>query len=85
MAAPPTGEEDEGDDKWRFSLEEVGSQDDPERHVDESEDEPGGNVAGTLERNQPLEPGEVDLKNAAFVVLGVLIVVVLIAGAIIGI
>lgn len=85
MAAPPTGEEDDGDDEWRFSVEEVGPQDDSDRQTDEPGDESSGNVAGTLQRNQPLEPGEIDPENAAFVILGVLLVVVLIAGAIVGI
>lgn len=43
-----------------------------------------GNVAGTLDRNQPLEPGEINLENAAFVVLGVLLVVGLIGAAFFG-
>ncbi|MXR51693.1 hypothetical protein GRX03_08770 [Halovenus sp. WSH3] len=80
MAAPP-GEidDDDSDDEWRFSVEDVSA----EETTGES-DGSGGNIAGTLDRNQPLEPGEIDPENAVFVVLGVLIVVVLIAAAILG-
>lgn len=79
MAAPP-GEidDDEEGDEWRFSVEDVGEDDEP----DQSDTE--GNIAGTLDRNQPLEPGEIDPENAVFVVLGVLLVVVLIVAAIVG-
>jgi hypothetical protein len=82
MAAPPSEDESDGDEGWRFSVDEVGPQDEPDAEV---ETETGGNVAGTLDRNQPLEPGNIDLENAVFVVLGVLLVVGLIVGAIAGI
>ena len=77
--AAPSGD----DDEWKISVDDVG----PPAHEngEEPTDEPEGNIAGTLAHNQPLEPGDIDLENAIFVVLGVLLVVVLIAGAILGI
>lgn len=87
MAAPPTGDEDDGDDDWKFSVDDVSpaAGSDSTENEQETETETDGNIAGTLQRNQPLEPGDIDLENAVFVLLGVLIVVVLIAGAILGI
>lgn len=84
MAAPPTGEEEDADDDWKFSLEDVSPEEKPDPQ-EEQTTESNGNIAGTLERNQPLEPGDIDLENAVFVVLGVLIVVILIGGAVLGI
>lgn len=85
MAAPPKEDENDGDDEgWKFSVDDVGPQN--EQDVPASANgETDSNVAGTLQRDQPLEPGDIDLENAVFVVLGVLVVVVLIAGAILGI
>jgi len=79
MAAPPSDD----DDEWKISVDDVG----PPAHQqsEETEDETDSNIAGTLSRDQPLEPGDIDAENAAFVVLGVLLVVVLIVGAIVGI
>ncbi|WP_436902227.1 DUF7312 domain-containing protein [Halovenus halobia] len=79
MAAPS-----DDDEEWKISVDDVG----PPAHEDHEEatdEQTGGNIAGTLAHNQPLEPGDVDLENAVFVVLGVLLVVLLIAGAILGI
>lgn len=79
MAAPS-----DDDDEWKISVDDVG----PPAHDDEDADateESAGNIAGTLGRNQRLEPGDIDLENAIFVTLGVLLVVVLIVGAILGI
>lgn len=39
------------------------------------EEDREGNVAGMLAQDQPLEPGTIDLENALFVLLGVVIVV----------
>ena len=85
MAASPSEDESDGDDGWKFSVEDVGPQDEPDSNENGDGAETDGNIAGTLDRNQPLEPGDIDLENAVFVVLGVLIVVVLIVGAIVGI
>lgn len=43
-----------------------------------------GSVAGTLARDQPLEPEAIELENAIFVLLGVLLVVGLIAAGVVG-
>jgi hypothetical protein len=66
------------DEEWRFSLQDI-----RDREGEET-DGTGGGIAGTLEANQPLEPGDIDLENAFFVALGVLIVVGLIAGTMLG-
>lgn len=70
------GRESMRDDErqWKFSLEDIA-----QREQDDDPDDGGGNVAGTLDREEPLEPGDISLENAAFVLLGVLIVVGLIA------
>jgi len=78
MAAGPDNEETE---EWQFTLEEL---DDDQLDGDSGQTEESGNIAGTLARDQPLEPGDIDLENAAFVLLGVLLVVGLIAAAIVG-
>ena len=66
------------DEEWRFSLQDI-----RDREGEET-DGTGGGIAGTLEANQPLEPGDIDLENAFFVALGVFIVVGLIAVAMLG-
>jgi hypothetical protein len=85
MAAPPSDD----DDEWKISVDDVGPpahhQSEASEESEEPEDETDSNIAGTLSRDQPLEPGDIDAENAAFVVLGVLLVVVLIVGAIVGI
>jgi len=49
-----------------------------------SEDDSDSNVAGSLDRLEPLEPQEINLENAAFVLLGVLLVVGFLLGALLG-
>ena len=44
----------------------------------------GGNIAGSLRAEQPLEPEAIDLENAVFLLLGVLFVVLFLASAISG-
>lgn len=64
------------DDEWRFSLDDL---------PDSGEgDGQSGNVAGTLETRQPLEPGDIDPENAFFVLVGVCLVAGLIVGALLG-
>lgn len=82
MAADSEGDEIEADgegaaeeSQWRFSLEDIDAM---------QGDDEGGNVAGSLDHEQPLEPGEISRENALFVVLGVLLVVVFIAAVIVG-
>lgn len=57
--------------EWRFSLEDL------------EDEEPEGNVAGSLERAEPLEPQEIDLENAVFVLAGVLLTLGLLASVIV--
>lgn len=75
--------QDDEDDEWRFSLDDLDDGEVGETATDDSGDG-DGNIAGTLETRQPLEPGDIDLENAVFVALGVLIVVGLILGAVLG-
>jgi hypothetical protein len=67
----------EDEEEWRFSLDDLPS-------TGDEDDESASNIAGTLETRQPLEPGDIDLENAFFVALGILIVIALIAGAMFG-
>lgn len=80
------GSDNEGSDEWRFSLDEVGEETEQaeaeEDDATETEDE--GNIAGEFIPRGPLEPGEIDLENAVFVVLGAVLVVGLIVAAIFG-
>lgn len=62
---------------WEFSLADI------EKRENEPRDE--GNVAGSLMSDQPLEAGDIDLENAFFVLLGVLLVVGLIASLLLAI
>jgi len=74
------GSQDDGDDgdgrEWRFALEEF---DDSES---EGGGEVGGNVAGALTGDEPLEPGSIDLENALFVLAGVLLAIGFLASAV---
>jgi hypothetical protein len=70
----PAVEESEQAGDWKFSLDSLSN---------DSEDGEG-NITGKLDRDQPLEPGNIDPENAFFVALGILIVVGLIAGAMFG-
>lgn len=77
--------EDDAETEWRFSLEEIESmQENGDQAADAKVDEEG-NVAGSLEHEEPLEPGDIGIENAIFVVLGALLVLGLIAGAYFGI
>jgi hypothetical protein len=70
----PAVEESEREGEWKFPLDALS---------DDGEDGEG-NITGTLDRNQSLEPGDIDPENAFFVAVGILIVVGLIAGAMFG-
>jgi hypothetical protein len=56
------------DDEWRFSLEDL----EDDQPTGEGSDD-GGNVAGDFLPDEALEPGEIDLENAIFVGLGVVL------------
>jgi hypothetical protein len=76
----------ESEEEWRFSLDEIDAMQDGD-DAEQSRRNGGteGNIAGSLERNQPLEPGDVDLENAFFVALGALLVIGLIVAVVFGI
>lgn len=64
--------------EWRFPVDELPDADGADGDGEKS------NVAGTMERRQPLEPGEIALENAVFVALGAVLVLGLIVGAVLG-
>ena len=68
----------EEDRDWEFSLSDI-----EQREREGDDEDGGGNVAGSLTSDQPLEPGDIDRENAIFVLLGVLIVVGLIASLVV--
>lgn len=65
-----------GNEEWEFSIDEVGDE--------ETGDERSGNVTGSIRNRGPLEPGDIDLENAVFFLVGslgtVLFVVLAVAG-----
>lgn len=74
----PVGDRDGQDtgEEWQFPVEEV----------PESADEDGeSNVAGTLMRDEPLEPETIDIENAVFFLLGSLGTILFVVLAILGI
>jgi len=89
-------EREDGDDReWRFSIEEFddpdetgdGSREGSEEFVDSGDrdsdgDGLGGNVAGSLGLDEPLEPGEIDLENTLFVLAVVLLTIGFVASAV---
>jgi hypothetical protein len=54
------------------------------RRIDERDAESGGNVAGSLTPQGPLEPEDIDPENALFVLLGVVFVTTLVVVGISG-
>ena len=68
MATDPDAEDD---DQWRFSLDDL---------EDEESTEGEGNVAGSLATEEDIEAGDVGLENAVFVVVGVLLAMLVLAG-----
>ncbi|MFC7073952.1 hypothetical protein ACFQJ7_02655 [Halovenus rubra] len=77
QSASGTLAEDEQEDEWRFSLDDLPA-------TDTENGKPNSNVAGTLETHQPLEPGSIDRENAFFVVVGILLILGLVVGALLG-
>lgn len=68
-------------DATRSEPENAATRSEPENADDSTR---AGSVAGTLARDQPLEPESIELENAVFVLLGVLLVAALIAAGISG-
>lgn len=58
------------EDEWRFSLADL--EDEPPAEDAPAAEPDRGNVAGDFLPDGTLEPGNIDLENAVFVVLGVL-------------
>lgn len=85
MPAGPEADGESDEDEWRFSLEEIDSMQENGEKAAVDDTEEGGNVAGSLEHQEPLEPGDINLENAIFVALGALLVLGLIAAAFLGI
>lgn len=59
----------ESEEEWRYSLEDLDDDSEPGATSDES----GGNVAGSFFPDEELVPGDIDLENALFVLLGVIL------------
>jgi hypothetical protein len=55
------------EDEWRFSLSDL------EDDQPAEDEQAGGNVAGDFMPDDTLNPGEIDLENAVFVALGVVL------------
>ncbi len=85
MAANPSGPEggeaeSDGDgEEWRFSLSDIEERD-RDASEDAEEDSDGGNVAGALTPDEDIEAGDIDVENAAFVLVGVVLAVLVLAG-----
>jgi hypothetical protein len=80
-ASRDTPDETTDEDEWRFSVDEVG---DEPADGDETEQTEGGNVAGSLADEGPLEPESISLENAVFFLVGALGTVLFIVLAITG-
>jgi len=80
MATNPGDGDDEGE--WRFSLEDIEKREQsPAEEADEGDgDETGGNVAGSFRPTGEMEAGDIDLENALFVLVGVALAVLVLAG-----
>ncbi|MFT4923650.1 MAG: hypothetical protein ACI8XM_002879 [Haloarculaceae archaeon] len=79
---PDSGEGD--DEEWDFTLADIEERESDENGETEPESETaedsGGNVAGSFGPAEQIEPGDVDLENAVFVIVGVALAVLALAG-----
>ena len=82
---------DDGDDEWRFSLSDLEDREDDEAatsdastdaETDDTDESDGisAGVAGKMDVQEELKAQEIDLENALFVVLGVLLALAILAG-----
>jgi len=71
-------DEEGNETEWRFTLEDI-EQRNADAKTDEESDEEGGNVAGALSPDEEIEAGNIDLENAVFVVLGIVLAVLAVA------
>jgi len=68
-AGTPDPNDADDEDEWRFSVEEVG-EDAADGEPTDEPDTDGGNVAGSLVDEGPLEPESITLENAVFFLIG---------------
>jgi hypothetical protein len=75
MAVDPS-DSDADDGEWRFSLSDI------EARTDDGDDEGTneGNVAGSFSPAETIEAGDIDVENALFVLVGVALAVLAVAG-----
>jgi hypothetical protein len=84
MALGSSGADDSGDDdEWRFSLSDIEARNDGEEGPEDGDrdgDDSSGNVAGAITPTETVEAGEIDVENALFVIVGVALAVLVVAG-----
>jgi hypothetical protein len=78
--APGPGDTDDGDGEWRFSLSDIEARNDEGGTDSDDADDGGGNVAGSFGPAETIEAGEIDAENALFVLVGVALAVLAVAG-----
>lgn len=78
-AAKPADTDRNGNESFRFSVDDI-----PVAGTETDSDDAGGNVTGGMLNDQPLEPGDINPEHALFVVLGIVLVVGLLGGALLG-
>ncbi|PSQ57100.1 MAG: hypothetical protein BRD23_08970 [Halobacteriales archaeon SW_9_67_25] len=76
MAADPDPADDQ--EEWRFSLADIEQRNADNGETDDSEE--GGNIAGTLSPEEDIDPGDIDVENALFVLVGVALAVLALVG-----
>lgn len=77
MAADPEDREAE-EGEWRFSLADIEQRTDGENGDGDGDGD--GNVAGALSPDAEIEAGDIDVENAAFVLVGVVLAVLVVVG-----
>jgi preprotein translocase subunit Sec61beta len=69
------------DEEWRFSLEDIEQRNaDGAGGGDDGDEDGGGNVAGAFSPDEEIEAGDIDPENALFVLVGVALAVLVLAG-----
>jgi len=84
MGSDPQGDDGEAnsEEEWRFSLEEIRARESggADAEADDGDGDEGGNITGAFSPAEEVEPGDVDVENALFVVFGVVLSLLAIAG-----
>jgi hypothetical protein len=83
MAADPEADDDADDSQWRFSLSDLEDEDEEastEKAREDVDEDSDSNIAGSLDFDAELEAQRIDLENAAFVLVGVLLAIAVIFG-----